>query len=195
MYSTREAYNAYVFFIAIKKHFTDDKYDYIKYNGKIKASPQTFETKKDKFFYYKLSKRKDYKEFVISNLIKNPNVWIGDLMNDEKHEAIYNDWLKKQQSLSYVFRTDLSELDEDFAQNLSVPEGQHPKLLKAYVQNRISLETLVILCDITNAFRNWDKHIKDTIVYPNINKLCVKYKPFLTYDKEKMKQIVVDTFA
>jgi hypothetical protein len=195
MYSTREAFNAYVFFMAMKKHFTDEKYDFIKYNGKIRANPQTFETKKDKFFYYKLSKRKDYKEFVISNLVEKPNVWVGDLMNDDKYEDVYSEWLKKQQSLSYMFQNDLSELDDDFATNLEVVNGQHPKLLKAYVQSRINLESLVILCDITNAFKNWDKNIKDTIVYPNINKLCVKYKPFLTYDKEKMKKIVVDTFT
>lgn len=195
MYSTRDAYNAYIFFMAMKKHFTDDKYDFIKYNGKIKSNPQTFETKKDKFFYYRLSKKNNLKEFVISNLIKSPNIWIGDLINDEKHERIYNEWSEKQQNLSNVFRNDLSELDSDFQQNLLVVDGQHPKLLRAYVQNRISLETLVILSDMTDAFKNWDKNIKDTIIYPSINKLCVKYRPFLTYDKEKMKQIVVDTFT
>jgi hypothetical protein len=49
--------------------------------------------------------------------------------------------------------------------------------------------------DLSGVSKYWKKNISDRIVFPDINKLCVKYKPFLTYDREKMKQIVVDTFA
>jgi len=194
IYSTRDAYNTYVQFLALKKHFSDEKYDYFKYNGKIKTSVNSFETKKDKFFYYKLSKRSDAKEFTLSNLLHNPNIWIGEMIGSDECEKIYTEWVKRQQSLTYTFKSDLSQIDDDFDSNFVVQDGQHPKLVRAFNQNRISLETLIILMDLSGVSKYWEKNISDNIVFPDINKLCVKYKPFLTYNKEKMKQIVVDTF-
>lgn len=194
VYSTRDAYNFYMYFLALKKHFTDNNYDFFKYNGKVRASVNSFETRKDKFYFFKMSKRADAKEFALSNLVKNPNIWIGDMVGNDKCEEVFTQWMKKQQSLSYVFKNDLSEIDEDFDTNFVVKDGQHPKLIRAYVQNRINIETLIILMELSGVSKYWEKNISDTIVFPDINKLCVKYKPFLTYDKEKMKKIVVDTF-
>lgn len=195
VYSTRDAYDIYMYFLALKKHFTDIKYDFFKYNGKVRASVQSFETKKDKFFYFKLSKRKDAKEFILSNIVNDPNIWIGNMVGNDKCEQIYSEWLKRQQSLSYIFKSELSEIDDDFDSNFIVEDGQHPKLIKAFVQSRISIETLIILMDLSNVSKYWEKNISDNIVFPDINKTCVKYRPFLTYDKEKMKKIVLDTFS
>ena len=60
--ATVEPYDAYVKYLAMKSHFTDKKYDYIKYNGKVKAWRTTFETRRDKYFFYKLSKQKNPEE-------------------------------------------------------------------------------------------------------------------------------------
>lgn len=193
LYSTRDAFDVYVYYLALKRHFTSS-YDYFKYNGKVKANAMSFENRKDKFFFYKLSKKKDSKDYILANLIVNPNVWAGDLV-DDKAETIYNEWLKRKQSLTYQFKSDILELDdEDFNSNFIVENGQHPKVLKLYNMNRISLETLVILCDITGCQKYWEKTIQDTIVFPDINRLVKKYSPFLEYDKQKMKQILLDNF-
>lgn len=194
-YSTREAFEMYIYFNAMKKHFIDEKYDFMQYHGKIRASVDKFQTKKDRFYYYKLSKRSDAKDFTLSNLIDNPNVWIGDLMDNDKHETIYKDWLKRKQALTHFFEIDLDEADSNFDANFTVTDGQHPKLIKLYIQRRISLETLVILMDLSNVKKYWEKNISDRIVFPDINKLCAKYKPFFLYDRYKMKKIVLDKFG
>ena len=49
-------FEAYKLYTAIKNHFTTESYDYFKYNGKVRASEHTFETRKDKYMFYKLSK-------------------------------------------------------------------------------------------------------------------------------------------
>lgn len=193
LYSTRDAFNTYVDYLALKRHFTST-YDYFKYNGKVNANAQSFENRKDKFFFYKLSKKKDARNYILSNMLKNPNVWAGDLI-DEKAEAIYNEWLKRKESLTYQFKSDIVELDdEDFNSNFIVENGQHPRVLKLYNMNRISLETLVILCDITGCLKYWEKTINDTIVFPDINRIVSKYRPFLEYDKVKMKKILLDKY-
>jgi len=193
MYSTTDAFDIYVYYLALKRHFTSN-YDFFKYNGKVKANAMSFENRKDKFFFYKLSKKKEAKDSIIlANMLANPNAWAGELL-DDKAESIYKEWIKRKQSLTYQFKSDIINLDDDFNDNFVVHDGQHPRLLKLYMMNDISLETLVMICDITNCIGHWEKNISDTIVFPDINKLVRKYRPFLDYDKPKMRKILLDKY-
>jgi len=193
LYSTRDAFEIYVYYLALKRHFTSN-YDFFKYNGKVNASSHSFENRKDKFFFYRLSKLPDAKDLILANILDDPKKWIGEFL-DDKAQDIYHEWLKRKQSLGYKFRTDLSELDEDFNSNFIVTDGQHPRLLKLYMMNRVSIETLAILENMVKFFRHWDKNISDTIVYPDINNKVRKYSPFLDYDKDKMRKIVLDKYT
>ena len=194
LYSTREAFELYNYYLALKQHFGSESYDYFKYNGKVRTNPQAFETRKDKFFFYKLSKRKEAKDIILANMSSDSKMWIGDVVS-EKGEDNYNEWLRRKQSLSYVFKTDLGQLNEDFNSNFVVVNGQHPFALKLYTRNSIHIETLIILDDLIRCFTYWDKKIVDNIVYPDINRKCRKYKPFMEFEKAKMKKILLDTFA
>ena len=193
-YSTRDAFDLYSYYMAMRKHFTTS-YDFVKYGGKMRLSVDSFENRRDKFFFYKLSKRKDSKDFVLANLIVNPDIWIGNLVDSEDANTNYTEWQKRQQSLSYIFKNDLDELYEDFNQNFIVENGQYPRILKLFNMKQLCIETLVILDDLTGCFKYWDKSINDTIVYPSINKTVKKYKPFLSYDKSKMRQICLDKYT
>ena len=163
LYNTRDAYEMYVYYLALKRHFTSS-YDYHKYNGKINASITSFETRKDKFFFYKLSKRSDAKDFILSNMVNNPKIWIGDMLSDNG-EQVFTEWTRRQQSLSYIFKSELGKLDEDFDSNLITKDGQHPKLLRLHTSGNISKETLIIIDDLTNVFSYWSKKILDNIIF------------------------------
>jgi len=126
-------------------------------------------------------------------MLANPNAWAGELL-DDKAESIYKEWVKRKQSLTYQFKSDIINLDDQFNDNFVVKDGQHPRLLKLYMMNDISLETLVMICDITKCLGHWEKNISDTIVFPDINKLVRKYRPFLDYDKQKMRKILLDKY-
>mgnify|MGYP000282246571 FL=1 len=193
VYSTREAFDLYVYFLALKKHFTSN-YDFFKYNGKVKASLYSFENRNDKFHFYKLSKKPEAKNLILANMLENPKIWIGDLLED-KCLDIYKQWEKKQQSLGYVFRNDLSKLDfDDPKADLRVQNGQHPRLLKLHINGEVEIETLIILNDLAKFFSYWEEKISDTILFPSINKKCRDYQPFLNYDKAKMKKVVLDKY-
>ena len=194
LYSTREGFELYSYYIALKKHFTST-YDFFKYGGKMRLTVDSFERRKDKFFFYKLGKRKDCKEFLLANVIVDPDVWIGNLVDSKDADEIFREWSKRQQSLGYVFSNELDELNEDFNSNFVVVDGQYSRVLQLYNMKRLSIETLVILDDLTGCFKYWDKNINDTIVYPNINKIVKKYRPFLNYDKVKMKKICLDKYT
>jgi hypothetical protein len=181
-------FETYQKFLALKMHFTSD-YDIIKYNGKVKANYDSFEKRKDKYFFYKLSKMKEPESFILSNMIENDISWIGDLFDPEKEE-VYKNWNKRQQSLSYIFSNDIKKLLPSFNENFIIKDGQHPPLLKLYRRKEVCIETLILLDEILNYFPYWNKNIQDTVIWPNIYKRLVKYKPLFHYDKAKIKNIL-----
>lgn len=192
MYSTNDAFNTYIYYLALKKHFSSN-YDFFKYNGKVKASIEAFEKRNDKYHFYKLSKRSDNREFILANIVHDPGVWVGNLFN-EGSENIYKDWKKIQQSLMYIFKQDINRLDEDFDSNLITSDGNHPKLLRMYLSRQIHTESLIMINEVTNVFGYWDKKLVDKIIWPDIKNKCIKYKPFISFDRDKTKNAILDTF-
>lgn len=186
-------FETYVKYLAIKQHFTQPGYDYFKYNGKVRANPQSFDTRKDKYFFHKLSKIDDVDNYIMANLLDDPNKWAGDLVSD-KGDQIYTAWKKRMESLSYVFKNEINSLDEDLNKNFVVEDGQHPYILRQYLRKNISLDTFVILEDILKFCKHFDKTITDTIIWPGVKLKMTKYKPFLTYDKFKMRKILKEKF-
>ena len=187
-------FESYRTFLAVKSHFTTDSYDYVKYNGKVNVSSTSFETRKDKYQFYKLSKHKNPLQYLVANFVDGDLKWIGDLF-DDKSEKVYADWLKRQQALSYIFEQDLNKLLTSFDDNVIVKNGQHPYLLKQYLRREISIETIIILNDILGFFGHWNKKIEDGVLWPSIYKKLSKYKPFFHYDMFKCRKILKDKFA
>lgn len=184
-------YEACVMYLSVKRHFTDSAYDFVKYNGKIKFSIKSFEKRRDKYQFSKLAKHKDLKGLLISNYVSGQFTgWVGDLL-DEKSEDIYNNWISKQQSITYTFRTELESLDDEFISYFRVKNGQYPPLLVLYNRGIISLETIIILDDFLKFFSIWDEKITDTIIWPSIRLRAMKYRPFIHYDKTKIKSILL----
>jgi hypothetical protein len=188
-------FSAFAMFNAIKLHFTTDSYDYFRYHGKSNVTADNFTNRKDKYSFYKLSRKyrlEDLKNFYVANLLEKDVNWIGDINNLEGEET-YKKWQKRTQSLTYRFEQDIIGLLNDTQspnEMLVVDDGQYPLLLKNVMYNTIAIETLVILNDIMNFFPMWDKKISDTIVWPSMRKKFLKYTPFIDYDKNKFKSIL-----
>ena len=186
---------AFAMFHALKLHFTSDSYDYIKYKGKTNVSKSTFSTRKDKYSFYRLSRKfglTELRDYYIANFLVDNVQWIGDILGPEAEDN-YKKWQKRQQSLTYTFESDIIQLlDKVDNPNelLVVNRNEFPQLMQYAQQNDIALETLIILDDLMNFFPMWEKEIYDDIVWPNFKMKCMKYKPFLHYDKVKFKQIL-----
>jgi hypothetical protein len=189
-----EAIDAYKIYLGIKNHFTLDNYDYIKYNRKVNVSYDSFLKRRDKIFFAKLGNRKDkcLEEFLVANMIHDPKMWVGELLSDEC-ETRYKEWSRKNQSISYVFKNEMSFIDGWNADELNswfdVNPGDHPNIIKKYLRGEISLETLAILNSILNFTKRYDKEVTDPI-YKEVSRLCKKYQPFLRYEKQKMKSLL-----
>ena len=186
-------YDAYIKYLALKKHFTTDQYDYFKYNGKVRASMDTFRTRNDAYFFTKLSSKENWVEILIANMVHDQTSWIREII-DTEGETRYLEWKKKIDSLTEVFKTDLKFLNEDWEENFVVPDGQHPLILRLYIEKKITLESFTILIHIANIFEYWDHKILDKIISCDRKRKEKKYKPFLAYDEKKFKTIVRNYF-
>jgi hypothetical protein len=188
-------FDTYKTYLAIKNHFTKPGYDYFKYCGRSRASLDSFHKRKDRYFFEKMSRQKtddEIKAYFVANFAESSdsqNLWIGEIIRGG--ESVYKDWLKKIQSLSYLFKTE-SEVfirKDNFETLFDCKNGQHPDLLKKYLQKAVSLETLVILDVILNYSSKFDKKLSDP-VWETVGLKIKKYKPFLNIDESKFKQIL-----
>lgn len=184
----------YMDYLALRNHFNTDWYDYIKYGGKTKANLDSFQSRKDRVFFEKLAKHRDPHGLMLANFVKSPKVWARDLAYSEECEQNYIEWLKRTQALTNTVRSELSKLDEQFDSNFVVEDGQHPTLLRLYCASEVSAETLCTLVDLTKCFKHWCTMDGD-VVWDEVKRLLIKYTPFVKYDRDKVKRVVVDFFA
>jgi hypothetical protein len=188
-------YEAFSLYTSLKLHFNSDSYDYFKYNGKVNTSIEAFENRKDKWHFYKLSRRftneEQGRDFIVANFVHDPNVWVGNLLGEESNVQ-YRKRQKVIQSLSYTFSNEIALLmnQESANDTLIVHDGQYPKLLLKLLHDEISLETVCILDKLLNFITSWDKKIADTIHYPNISRKIKKYTPFIQFEPTKYKIIL-----
>jgi hypothetical protein len=188
-------FDCYKEYISLKNHFTRPDYDYFKYNGKSKASFDGFEKRKDKFFFQKLAKHSDVHNFLVANLSENEKAWIKELAYSEEAEKVYTNWLKRQQSITYMFKQDLNKLMDKFNENFFVSNNEHPFLLKQYLAKEISLETLCLLLSLSGAKKHWDKKMEYDLIWQSISAKVEKYSPFIKSDMDKLKKICLDYFT
>jgi len=192
-----DAFEVYKFYLALKLHFTTDKYDVIEQKGKIRATKKAFAKRKDLYAISKVAKTYNDEEianFLIANFVSG-NRWGGVFDTDARDT--YLEWKKRVEGLTYNFEKDLENLLLDLEQtNLNFDKifysfkNEHPYILKAYLRNTISIETLVILDKIYDLVKRFDTELDDKIIWPDISRLIKKYRPFLKIDKEKFDEII-----
>jgi T4 gene Gp59 loader of gp41 DNA helicase/T4 gene Gp59 loader of gp41 DNA helicase C-term len=187
-------YQAYCLFIALRNHFNTESYDYFTYKGKINTPKSSFETRRDHLWFERIAKRyskKDLPDFFLANIIEG-NTWIVDLvLEEEKHHGIFMEYKKRKEAFTYVTEQALNKLllNVDNPKSLfRMSKGQYPKVVMAYFNKVVPLETLVVLDDFVNFVPVFDKKIgKDDVIWSPVSLSIKKYRPFLSYDKEKMK--------
>jgi len=186
-------FDVYRTYLALKQHFTKEGYDFTRYGGRTNAKASTFESRKDRYYFEKLSKQRDPTGYIIANLIDDVRIWPGELVSDAA-ERKYRDWLKRNQSLSYNFSQDLSKLEQSFDDNFRVSDGRHPEIIKLYLRKEICIETLIILMHLTGCYARWNKVMEHDPIWKNLSLKIRKYQPFMKYDLDKFKKITLDKF-
>ena len=195
-----QPFDTYKAYLGLKNHFTKEKYDYVKYCGKSRASIESFYKRKDRFFFEKISRQKNDDEvidFFVANFVScnDPqSLWVGEIMRNG--EDNYINWKRRTQSLSYVFKEEVENIfsGKDFDKMFEVKGTTHPQIIKEHLQENISLETLIILEKILGFKKNFDKKLDDP-VWKFLSMRMKKYNSFLNINvlqfRKLLKQIVL----
>jgi len=197
---TIEPYDVYKYYMAMKLHFESESYNAKKYNYKTSAKPQSFFKRRDKYHFAKLGKKFDTPQeliqFFVAQFTKGDTTWVGNMLNDEEQ---FTQWSKKVQSLTYTFENDINTLSEkvdSFDQLFEITsDSPYPLAVNAYLQGDITLETVVILNETTGFMKQADKNVKDTIVWPDVSRRIRKYGTFLSFNTEKVRNIILRMFT
>ena len=188
-------FEVYQKYLSLKQHFNKVDYDYFKFKGKVRANANSFENRKDKHHFVRLSKiykEEDLTKFFVSNFVKSSDLWIGNLTSPEGREN-YVSWKAKIQSLPYVFENEVDEiLDDvnDFNTLFDCVDGQHPPVLRSVFGGDLSIESFIIMDSILRFSSVFNEKIEESVMWPNLYSMCNKYAPFLVVNKQKYVDIL-----
>ena len=190
-------YDLYCTYQAIKLHFTSENYNFFLYDGKTRVSVDAFQKRRDKFLFHRLSRKYRDDEmvpFLVANFVHSDDNWTKSLLEDEAEET-YRDWKRTTDSMSKIYVEDLQKVatKDTFNELFKVEDGQFPKLLVHFMQNDVTIETMVILNNIFDFIRIWDKKISDDFIYPKVSRKIRKYGAFLNVNVDKYKLLTKET--
>ena len=187
-------FETYQTYLSMKSHFTNKRYDFFKYGGKSRATMASFNKRKDKYWFEKTSRKysdQEITDFLLSNFVTTntpQNLWIGEIINSG--ERTYADWMRRQQSLTYLFKEQSKKLlsEKELEEVFNCSRG-HPPILKKYLGGEISLETLVIFEKIFSFGKKFNRKLKDP-VWETVSMKIKKYVPFLNINVFQYKKIL-----
>ena len=187
-------FETYQSYLSMKNHFTNRKYDFFRYGGKSSATVTSFNKRKDKYWFEKTSRKypdNQIVDFLVSNFVtaNNPSsLWIGEIINSG--ERTYSEWSRKQQSLSYIFKEQITRLFEEYElDDLFDCTNGHPPILKEYLGEHIDLETVVILEKVFKFRSRFDKKLDDP-VWETVSMKIRKYDPFININVLQYKKVL-----
>lgn len=195
-----DGYQTYQIYQSLKLHFTSD-YDAVKYNYRTAVKRDTFERRRDRYFFEKLSRRFNKEKLIhyfTSNLIQNPSVWIGD-MTDE----IYNDYIARYDKLTYMLSQDMNLMSDkgySFDQLCTTSDDNTTNVfLESLRTDEIHLESVVLVDIMVNFLNRLKSDLSDPLgINKDLIDLLLKYKLIMLQSPlphNKLKEKVLNTFT
>jgi hypothetical protein len=128
---------------AVKTHFTSRNYDFLKYGGKTRVKPDSYERGNQKFFYERFSRKirqDEYITFAVSNVFAG-NTWIGSYSLDTFHQF--------QMDVSGY----LEKFESDLIKLLKIRKSLDTRwLLQMYFAKKIHWTTMISFDLLFNVF-------------------------------------------
>lgn len=184
-----EPFEVYKLYLALKLHFTTEKYDIAKTRGAVKASEKAFLKRKDIIAMRKLArdyKKKEIIDLLVANFVSGDK-WGG--MFDTQSSEIYKEWKARKSRRDYQFVQDVEliklEMEKQSISNPFVAEqGHHALVYRLYLGKKITIESLVLL----DKLFDFSYKEEDDIFLKDISMLIRKYRPFVKLT-DKMRYV------
>lgn len=192
-----DGFKAYRYYLAIKLHFTTDKFDVFQNRGNVKGTREAFNARNDRYIFEKLAQKhpddKEIIQFFVSNFAygNDTAIYAGQEAEDN-----FMQWNKRKQSITKVFVDDLATLLTHIETNrlkhsaiFDFTDSEYPIALKMFVGGKITIETLKIIDDFTGIIEKWNQNLSIRYIWDNEMRRIKKLTGFVKYDKIKIEKI------
>jgi hypothetical protein len=192
-----DGFKAYRYYLAIKLHFTTDKFNVFENRGNVKGTREAFNARNDRYIFEKLARKhdddKDIIQFFVANFAygNDTAIYAG-----AEADEVYTEWLRRKQSISKIFVDDLATLLTHIEINklthtalFNFTDSEYPVALKLFVGGKIKIETLRIIDDLYPIIEKWKLNTSVRYIWDDDLRRIIKLTGFVKYDIIKIKKI------
>lgn len=196
-----DGFKAYRYYLAIKLHFTTDKFNVFENRGNVRGTREAFNARNDRYIFEKLANKmpndRDIIQFFAANFAYGN---ASAIYEGKEAEDNYLQWRKNKESISKVFVDDLTAIlhtvEVNRLKNTAIfefTENEYPIALKMFLGGKITIESMRIIDDFTNVIEKWKDHPTVKYIWDDEMRRITKLTGFVKYDKIKLGKIF-DTF-
>jgi hypothetical protein len=190
-------FKAFRYYLALKLHFNNDKFNVFQNKGNIKYSYETFNIRNDRYIFDKLARKFDTDQELIQFLVANFAYGHDNMIFAiEEANEYYLEWQKRKQSITRIFKDDLNTIELESQKNaLSLDQiinftlNEYPCIIRLYLGKKISIESVSILNDSLGFIPKWKQNKSAMLILESDIRKIEKVKGFVKYDAEKIKPI------
>jgi len=192
-----DGFKAYRYYLALKLHFTTDKFDVFQNRGNVRGTREAFNARNDRYIFEKLALKhsddKDIIQFFVANFAygRDSAIYAGQEAEDN-----YMQWLKRKQSITKIFVDDLATILTHIEVNklkysaiFEFTQNEYPVALSLFIGGKISIESLRIIDDFTDILDKWRIHPTIRYIWDDEIRRITKLTGFVKYDKIKLSTI------
>jgi len=196
-------FKAYRYYLALKLHFTTDKFNVFENKGNVRGSFETFQARNDKHLFDKLARKfatdKELIQWMVAQFVYGNTNFIYSISEGDAH---YLEWVRVKESITKIFSDDLNVLQlEHEKHGYNVQElinctlNDFPIIIKLYLGKRIHPQTIAILSDMSDEVAAWLNNQNLALVLESEIRIIYKMSGFLKYDKQKLSKIFNEFIA
>ncbi len=191
-----DGYKAFRYYLALKLHFTTDKFNVFENRGNVKMSRDSFNSRNDRYIFEKLSNKYDTDRDIIQFYVAN-FAYGDEAAIYEGSQSVENltEWTKRKQSITKNFIDDLANVVThlettkiEFNKLFNADSGDIPVLLTLYLSGKVSIESMRMIDDIEPYLYKWET-TPVMFAFESQLRRIKKLTGFVKYDRIKAEKI------
>jgi hypothetical protein len=192
-----DGFKAYRYYLAIKLHFTSEKFNDFENRGNVKGTREAFTARNDRYIFEKLANKynddREIIQFFVANFAYGNESAIYEGQQAEENLV---EWIKRKQSITQRFIDDLATILTHTEVNrlpqtsiFNFIDSAYPVTLELFVGGKVSIETLRIIDDFYPIIAKWQDNTSIKYIWNQELLRIKKLTGFVKYDRIKAEKI------
>lgn len=166
-------FQVYRLYLAVKLHFSSEKYDIFESRGAVKCTEAGFNKSRgrgrfDALAKYTLKEPRDAVQFFVANAVYDTNIF-----EHEESLSAWTRWNRNKQMMTQLVLDDVSTIVSNVQELEEAFRGDFPLVVKLLNRNELNIESIAVLDRFIHFTRwdNWTHNLIQPKLHVKINKL------------------------